>query len=91
MKMTINLLKLQQESGFYGRCFVCGELISPERLVRGGDTCKPECQTFKRKSQRRFQRLVQLARLTASPMVRKLVRERERSALEVSESVNATV
>lgn len=83
--MKIDLFKLQQESGFYGRCFVCGELISPERLVRGGDTCKLECQTSKRKAQRRFQRLIQLARLTASPMVMKLVREQERSAREVSQ------
>lgn len=59
----VDLLKLQMESGFYGKCFSCGELIPPDRLAKGADTCKPECQTTKRKAQRRFQKLLQLNRL----------------------------
>lgn len=70
----IDLLSLQYQSGFYGKCFTCGDLISPERLLRGADTCKPECQSIKRKTQRRFQKLVQLHKLLASPTARKLVR-----------------
>lgn len=83
----VDLLKLQMESGFYGKCFWCGDLIPPDRLLRGGDTCKPECQSFKRKTQRRFQKLVQLHRLIASPTARKLVRAQGRSAPSVSQEV----
>ena len=83
----IDLLPLQKQSGFCGRCFTCGNQIPPDRLLRGADTCKPECQSTKRRAQRRFQRLVQLHRLLASPAARKLARTEERSARNVSEGI----
>lgn len=89
--MKLNLLKLQQESGFYGHCFTCGALIGPERLKRGADTCSQEHQTEKRKAQRRFSKLLNRERLVASPSTLKRLLEAGRSAPEVSESVNATV
>lgn len=78
---------LQVESGFYGHCFTCGADIPVERLAKGADTCKPECQTAKRKTQRRFQKLIQLHRLLASPTARRLVKTQERTALATQETV----
>jgi len=85
--MKLDLLRIQQESGFYGKCFICGELIHPERLKRGADTCSPEHQSEKRKAQRRFAKLLQRERLVASPGTLRKLLGQGRSAPEVSDVV----
>jgi predicted nucleic acid-binding Zn ribbon protein len=79
----VDLLKLQMESGFYGHCFTCGELVPPDRLAKGGDTCKPECQSIKRKAQRKFQRLIAVDRLLRRRKFRHMAAVRE--SLETAE------
>jgi RNA polymerase-binding transcription factor DksA len=89
----INLLELQFQAGFYGKCFTCGELIPPHRLAKGADTCKPDCQNTKRKAQRKFQHLIAVERLLARRKVRHMAADREsqetaaRSARKVSHEV----
>lgn len=76
----IDLLKIQEETGFYGFCFNCGAPIQPERLIRGADTCNPECQKSKRKYQRRFQKAIQVAKLERLPAVKRLLKQARRTA-----------
>ena len=73
----INLLALQMQANFYGKCFTCGELIPPDRLTKGADTCKSECQSAKRKAQRKFQHLLAVERLLARPKVRRIAADRQ--------------
>ena len=70
--MQIDLLKLQFEANFYGKCFTCGELVPPDRLAKGADTCKPEHQNEKRRAQRRFQHLLAVERLLSRRKVRRI-------------------
>jgi len=81
---TVDLLKLQQESGFYLRCVICGELIHPERLVRGADTCSNEHQKERRAGYNRFKKNLALQRVLNSPKARRLAIERERAITEGS-------
>lgn len=79
----IDLLRIQQQTGFYGKCFICGELIHPERLVRGANTCSPEHQSEKRKSQKKFLKELALQRVLSQPKARRL-------AIEKQAAVNAS-
>lgn len=82
---TVDLFKIQQEAGYYLKCVICSELIHPERLKRGADTCTPDHQREKRKAQRRFLKLLTNARLMSSPSTLRRLLSEGRSAPQASE------
>lgn len=80
------LFRLARQVEFRLYCCWCKGLVPVERMTRGADTCSSDCQRIKRKTSRRFQRLLNVERLLASPGMRKRFREAERTALAASGS-----
>jgi hypothetical protein len=74
------LLRLAAKTEFRLWCCWCVQSVPIERAARGADTCSTGCQRNKRKASRRFQKLLNLERLLASPQMRRRIREAERTA-----------
>jgi hypothetical protein len=72
--------ELAEKTEFRLWCCWCTEPVPVERAARGADTCSTDCQRKKRKASRRFQKLLNVERLLASPAMRKRIREQERTA-----------